>query len=178
MKRMPIFRSSIQSWTFFATNSGLANLQAMLGMTRQVREAPFIINDLVALAIFRRTLETVGVMLADHPDGFDEAQLLQLAHQIATHGESQLRVRIEGERMGFADIVQRTYSDDGDGDGYLTARVGAEMPAAAAMTNTARSMAARCSRRLYNFLLSATANRVSRDLALEVIDAVSNRQRH
>lgn len=99
----------------------LDNLEAMLGLARQVRESSFIINDLISLSMARRTFTVAGDVLATYPDSLSEAQLRRLAHVLAAYDESWLRVRFEIERIGFADIMQRLYSDDGHGDGALTA---------------------------------------------------------
>ncbi len=105
----------------------VADLGAMLGIAAHQREAPFIINDLVGMSIISLAVQVAGDILAQHPDSLTDNQLQQLAHCFSACDES-LEIRLRGERMGMEDMVQRLYTDDGDGDGRMTVE-GLEMMA-------------------------------------------------
>lgn len=98
----------------------LNNIDAMLGLARHAREIPLLINYLVGHAVMALALEQVGDVLDEYPSLLSEAQLQQLAHRLAAIDERDLAVRLDGERLGFKDVVQRMYSDDGKGDGGIT----------------------------------------------------------
>ncbi|UCD76212.1 MAG: hypothetical protein JSV91_04675 [Phycisphaerales bacterium] len=98
----------------------VADTRTMLGMARHVREHPIIINDLVGFSNAQLAINAVADVLVTHPQSLTDEHLNQLAHIFAA-GDDLFTVRLSGERMTFEDIVQRTYTDDGDGDGRITA---------------------------------------------------------
>ncbi len=98
-----------------------ADFEATVRMAAHAREAVTLIGDLVSLAVLSRGLDTLGQILVRLPQVFDDAQLRRLAHEVAALDRERLRVRLDGERMWFQDFVQHVYTDDGDGDGYITA---------------------------------------------------------
>ncbi len=98
-----------------------ADFEAAIGMAGHVREATTMIGGLVSLAHVSKALDTLGEILASHPQVLSEAQLRRLAHEVAALDRERLRVRLDGERMWFQDIVQRVYTDDGNGDGHVSA---------------------------------------------------------
>ncbi len=99
----------------------LEDLVTVIGFGGHMRQTEFIINDLVGMAVFAAGLEGVKELLHDYPDLLGDAQLAALAHGIsAFSGGGTLRISLAGERMGFADFLQRAYTDNGAGDGRLT----------------------------------------------------------
>jgi hypothetical protein len=94
---------------------------AILGIARHTRECSALICDLVALAILDLGVETAGDLLEDHPGSLRDDQIRTLAHRLASV-DPLLTIRLEGERYFFEDLVQRTYTDDGSGDGRMTMR--------------------------------------------------------
>ena len=97
------------------------NILAMVGIGKQLREPRILILDLVANAIASLGFSTLGELLADRPEVFSEAQLVQLSHGLVSTSESgnPFRVRFEFERNWFDDFLQRMYSDNGKGDGIF-----------------------------------------------------------
>ena len=99
------------------------DMQAMLGIVEHAAETPTLISDLVSLAVLSLETEVIGAILADQPDLLTREQLVDLSHRLsASRGGGVFRVRIESERKLFEDIVQRIYTDDGDGDGHMVAK--------------------------------------------------------
>ncbi len=97
----------------------VADYQAILGTARHCREQAFLINQLVAIANTTIANRAVALVLQRHPEAVSETALVELAHALATSVD-YLGVDFRGERMMFQDIVQRIYSDDGEGGGRLT----------------------------------------------------------
>ena len=95
-----------------------ADLETMYRLAGHMRDNGFLIGDLVALAIHSLADQTLGTVLAAKPDIFSGIQLASLAHAAS---RTPMTVNFEGERLFMADTLQRTYSDDGHGDGHLTA---------------------------------------------------------
>lgn len=99
-------------------DGALDSVDAMLGLADQTQHDHFLIGYLVGLAIEHLASNTVSEMMTAHRDTLDEYHLARLAHMF---GEPRFeRVPLEGEEMMFADFLQRTFTDDGSGDGYLT----------------------------------------------------------
>jgi hypothetical protein len=98
----------------------LDDVAALIGVARHTRENPVLIGDVVSLAIFQMTLDRIGELLDSRPDLFTDDQLQQLAHRIAAVNDDLLRVRVGAERPVFYDIIQRTFTNDGHGNGRIT----------------------------------------------------------
>jgi hypothetical protein len=97
-----------------------ADWRAMLAMGRHARESPVLISHLVALAIDGLAFESIARTLARRPELLSDERLRELAHLVASIPDMPPPAAMAGERMGFYDMVQRTYSDDGRGGGRLT----------------------------------------------------------
>ena len=98
-----------------------ANVEAILGIARHTRETPILINDLVSLALARMAAATLGELLSEQPEVLTDGQLLDLAHRLSAVQGGRLEVRLSGELLWFHDLMQRLYTDDGQGGGRLTA---------------------------------------------------------
>lgn len=98
-----------------------ADFSALLGLTRQTRESPFLITDLVSIAVFQLAVNHLGALIERYPGALSGAQLATLARGFGSFGDADLRARYTGERMFFEDLLQRTYTDNGSGDGRLCA---------------------------------------------------------
>jgi len=90
----------------------------MYKMSAHLSESGFIISGLVRLAIHDRATQTLSNILRDQPDLLSTDQLTSLAHVLA---RNNLAVDLSTERLFFYDFIQRAYSDNGRGDGHLTA---------------------------------------------------------
>ena len=103
-------------------NDGQAALQdvrAILGVSRHFQESPLLISSLAVSSIQGMALSAVQEMLSQNADLWSNEQLRDLAHLIARSDIDWSRA-IDGEKAMFYDILQRVYTDDGNGDGRLT----------------------------------------------------------
>ncbi|TVQ33068.1 MAG: hypothetical protein EA376_03160 [Phycisphaeraceae bacterium] len=96
------------------------SLRAIFGIANQVREHPLLISDLVSISIHAYALNIVSELLHKAPERFEAGQLIELSHEIAGAIPDGFSVRLDGERVTFHDVVQRAYTDDGDGGGRMT----------------------------------------------------------
>lgn len=100
----------------------LSNLDTLLGMASHLRDGrPVMMTELRAFACFGTLLQLLGRTLIEKPSLLSDEALVNLAHRIATYsGGGTLRARLDGEHLMFEDLLQRMYTDNGAGDGYLT----------------------------------------------------------
>ena len=100
----------------------VADLQAVLALGTQC-DAPFLISQLVGIGVVDSGFDQIERVLADTPAVLDDGQLIGLAHRVGVTGGDTpgSLIDVNGERPFFYDLVQRMYSDDGHGDGILTA---------------------------------------------------------
>jgi hypothetical protein len=111
----------------------LDSIDAMMGFADQVAEDHFLIGYLVGIAIEHLAINTVSEMLVEHRNTLANEDLVRLAHLFGAPRFEQ--IPLEGEEMMFADFLQRTFTDDGNGDGYLT-NEGVELLASMQWFNT------------------------------------------
>jgi hypothetical protein len=95
------------------------NLSAMLAIARQKSFDGTVIADLVHIAIAELTNNAMKQVIAEHPGILSREHLVALSHELALVRPT-LHISFNGERMMFDDVLQRTYTDDGDGNGRLT----------------------------------------------------------
>jgi hypothetical protein len=92
------------------------DLIAILGLARHTHEPPTVFNDLVSMSLYvGYDFPWLADILTQQPQLFSDEQLRNLAHRLAVL-EGKPILRLDGERMGFHDLVQRMYTDDGHGD--------------------------------------------------------------
>lgn len=96
-----------------------ADLQALYRMSTHTRDDGFLISQLVCLAIQDLASQEFGKILRDDPVLLSNDQLVSLAHLAS---RSPLAIDFGNERCSKGDLIQRIYSDDGHGNGHLTAQ--------------------------------------------------------
>ncbi|MDX9911262.1 MAG: hypothetical protein RBS39_05480 [Phycisphaerales bacterium] len=96
------------------------DIEAILAMGRHVREHPVLISDLVGIALGAVASEITKRTLTERPELLSREQLLALAHDFAAWNEGLPLLQFEGERAFFEDFLQRAFTDDGHGDGFMT----------------------------------------------------------
>jgi len=95
------------------------NLIAIQGLADHCLETPCLIGELVGLAIRSIGYEVTSEVLTQHSDLLTDDQLHDLAHQYAG-ADLSLAYGTNGEKQWFYDLIQRIYTDEGNGDGRLT----------------------------------------------------------
>jgi hypothetical protein len=99
----------------------ILSIEAALAAGGHAGEQGFLISRLVEAGIRSMVLETIERAVARNPSAFDDAQFAQL-EQIARSQRTDFAVALESEWHLLRDVVQRCYSDDGQGDGVLLPR--------------------------------------------------------
>lgn len=98
-----------------------ADLAAMIFIAKQLRSPDTYISSLVSVAVTQLACELLRDALDLRPALLTDANLSELAHRLAALGGPTDFISIRGERLFFQDTVQRLYTDDGNGNGRLTA---------------------------------------------------------
>lgn len=96
-----------------------ADLAAIFGIARHAEENRTLVGQLVAAAIRVQASRAIIAMLETGGERFDLDALAELAHAVDSVQASSLRLDMASERLMFEDVLQRMYSDDGDGDGVF-----------------------------------------------------------
>jgi len=103
-------------------DTAMKDVAAIYGISRHCEEAPLLINVMIAEAAQQQARAAIRDVLRDHPDLWTNAQLRDLAHQVAA-AQIDWRRGFIGERACFYDSMQRIYTDNGEGDGRLALHV-------------------------------------------------------
>ncbi|MBX3417172.1 MAG: hypothetical protein KF851_06180 [Pirellulaceae bacterium] len=96
------------------------NVEAMFGLARQAAEPGFYIGNLVACAISELTCDTLYEVVGAGAEQLSDNHLERLQRAAERDSMWDL-VKFETERALFDDILQRTFTDNGNGDGRITA---------------------------------------------------------
>ncbi|MDX1963422.1 MAG: hypothetical protein SFX18_09730 [Pirellulales bacterium] len=99
----------------------LNTLRALLrvNLQTQLEYSAFMVRS-SSFHILYDVLTQVHGILRDRPDFWSDEELIKIAHLLSTVGFSPQR-ELELKRQEFQDALQRIYSDDGQGDGQITA---------------------------------------------------------
>ena len=93
--------------------------EAGIALSIHAQEGRFLVNDLVGVAMRRMTLGRMIALLEWKPELFTDSQLARM-QAAATSVPAQLQhLNLDSERLGFNDVVQRMYTDNGNGDGWF-----------------------------------------------------------
>lgn len=95
------------------------NIETLVALATHTGELPTLISELVSIAIYALALQTCGEILADSPAALSDQDLVRLSHRLIAFREGEIRPNLAVERVFFNDIVQRFYTDDGNGDGRV-----------------------------------------------------------
>ncbi len=96
------------------------SVEAMLGVARHASEHPNVIGDLVSLTAAGVAMNAIEHMLATDPSLTDtEGARLVMAALRSAPMRGSVRPRMAYDRLLLLDVLQRSYSDDGNGDGRL-----------------------------------------------------------
>jgi hypothetical protein len=97
------------------------DIETMLGLARHAAEGRFLICGLVSHAISGMAFAEIESVVVEDPDFFNEQQLQKL--QSAVRG-AKLKdwISYDGEALMVSDLIQRIYTNDGQGDGHMTSQ--------------------------------------------------------
>lgn len=98
----------------------VADVEAILGYAEQIDRDQILISNLVSLACTDLARVTLGRVMQHHPGLLGRDQLVALAHRFGRVRGLYEEFPLTWEINMFEDVLQRAYTDDGNGDGHLT----------------------------------------------------------
>jgi hypothetical protein len=98
----------------------LQDLHAILGLSRQMGEDAPLLSGLVALSIYDSALGQIELTLRQDPALIGSEDWIALAHRLSGPKVAADMITAHMERMAFQDTLQRSFTDDGSGNGRLT----------------------------------------------------------
>ena len=93
--------------------------EAGIALSIHAQEGRFLVNDLVGVAMRRMTLGRMMALLEWKPELFTDSQLARMQAAAMSVPAQLQRLNLDSERLGFNDVVQRMYTDNGNGDGWF-----------------------------------------------------------
>ncbi|MDG2030324.1 MAG: hypothetical protein P8J45_04900 [Phycisphaerales bacterium] len=100
----------------------VADFRALHRLARQLNDRQMMIEQLVGSSILALAIQSERRLLTTYPQSFTNDDLETLARVLAASRADGIRLDLNGERDVFRELVQRLYSDDGQGDGVYMAR--------------------------------------------------------
>ena len=93
--------------------------EAGIALSIHAQEGRFLVNDLVGVSLRRMTLGRMMALLEWKPELFTDSQLARMQAAAMSVPAQLQRLNLDSERLGFNDVVQRMYTDNGNGDGWF-----------------------------------------------------------
>ena len=93
--------------------------EAGIALSIHAQEGRFLVNDLVGVAMRRMTLGRMMALLEWKPELFTDSQLARMQAAAMSVPAQLQHLNLDSERLGFNDVVQRMYTDNGNGDGWF-----------------------------------------------------------
>ena len=95
------------------------DIETMFGFARHAAEGRVLVCGLVGYAISGMAFSEIESVIKEDPNFFNEQQLQKL--QSAVRG-AKLKdwISYDGEALLVSDLIQRIYTNDGQGDGHIT----------------------------------------------------------
>jgi len=108
--------------------SAVADVRAMIGLVRHCQDAGIFSHHVFMVAQLNLTSDTIGAILAENAHCLTDEDLTELSACLAKldHPED-FQVRADWERAVIRDKIQRMYTDNGRGGGYLTREVSPQL---------------------------------------------------
>lgn len=96
------------------------DLQTIMRLSELAPDPPRLISQLVGIAIASIASDELGRTLAAYPGLLDDADLQCLSRDLQRMRQVWGRFDLSWEHNMTYDVVQRWFTDDGNGDGFLT----------------------------------------------------------
>jgi hypothetical protein len=101
----------------------VADILAGMHLARLCYQEPFWISQLVGVTIHMDFSKRVRDLLYTYPNALSREQLVEIAHLNGVlMGLREQGIEFDSMRLGFEDALQRVYTDNGSGNGHLTAK--------------------------------------------------------
>jgi hypothetical protein len=99
----------------------LGDIQSELNYSQQISEEGSLLQSLISMSVSGMTMEDMERALREHPTLISKEDWLALSRRLSSKKVAADLLSFEPERMAFDDMLQRAFTDDGSGNGRLTA---------------------------------------------------------
>jgi hypothetical protein len=103
------------------TDDFMESVEAAIACGSHAGEPAFLISVLIEMGIYQKVNDTVKSAVEQSPGAFTEPQLARL-EELVRGLPCDLVAGVEAEHLMIRDVIQRSFSDDGGGDGVLLPR--------------------------------------------------------
>ena len=93
--------------------------EAVIALSVLAQEGRVLVGDFVGMAIRRMALERMTAVLEWKPALLSDSQLARMQVAAMSVPAALQHLNLDTERIHFDDVVQRMYTDDGNGDGLF-----------------------------------------------------------
>ena len=97
----------------------IQNIESTFSHARQAAETPVLVAALVGFVVAEHGFQQIEDLVLDYPQLLRDEDLIRL-RELVQRQDLRSYVQLHGERAMFYDIVQRSFTDDGDGEGRIT----------------------------------------------------------
>ena len=101
------------------SDRALTNVKAILGMASHPSDTNFIAGGVLSVRISKQGLNLIEEILTGNGDFFSELQLADLQNTLESIQVFDW-LQLGGDKSALYDLVQRFYTDNGNGDGRIT----------------------------------------------------------
>ncbi len=95
------------------------DLDALFRLAKHASQLPFLAGSLTWISIYNKALSVIESTLYRKPEMLTDKQWTDLSHTAWAFLEDRPQMNLESEELFFADLLQRTYTDDGLGSGHF-----------------------------------------------------------
>ena len=95
------------------------DMEALFRISTHIMEQPFLINNLVGIAVMNRTYDSALRVVSD-PDRLPDTTTIRRIAQIFDNYRHLNSIQFTPEKYFIKDLIQHCYSDDGNGNGVMT----------------------------------------------------------
>ncbi len=98
----------------------LRDMNSLLGLSHQVGDHAPLLCGMVSLSIYDAALDQIEQTLRNDPALIENENWIALAQRLSRPKVAGDMITLDMERMSFEDMLQRSFTDDGSGNGRLT----------------------------------------------------------
>jgi hypothetical protein len=119
LQGIPIFLRKDDELAMQDRDSGrfMSDIAAMLGIAGQFHQVEM---SNTGLSVRIEAIHEINIAITRQPNLLNDMELQTLAHEIANFGDPAELSDLQQDKLRFYDVIQRNYTDDGNGNGRLT----------------------------------------------------------
>lgn len=132
LQQLSVYHSAARTLSFDAVlaasegrgSDAVADVRAIMVVARHAAETGTIESQSTGASILRLACETARRMASWPPASLSERELVEVMHVLTVYRASAAgaeRIDTAASRLAFDDVLQRLYTDDGNGNGHLSA---------------------------------------------------------